>query len=99
MNMRIFNDCLIIEYSDSVEGPVNYPCTVKFDENKILVEYKEDGEFVQYKGKGDGNGHYKLKGEGFPARATLHQFPDDDHLEGSWFQEGSSGMWKVQINE
>ena len=30
-------------------------------------------------------------------RATLHRFADGLILEGSWFEEGERGMWRIHL--
>lgn len=74
----------------------NYPCEVKIDGNRILVEYDDDG-VVQYEGVSNGEGHFELNGSGFNGRASLHMFPGSLVLEGSWAEEGYRGMWKINL--
>ncbi|MCC5904557.1 MAG: hypothetical protein JJT87_21825 [Halomonas sp.] len=82
----------ILYHSD--DESEEYPCTVKIDGEKILIEYDSDG-IVQYEGENKGDGHFELKAVGFQGRATLHMFSESKFLEGSWIEEGVRGMWRI----
>lgn len=83
----------VLYYSDDA-ADMDWPCVVKIDEERIVVEYREDGPY-QYVGANDGSGHFEL--EGSHGRATLHRFPDAKLLEGSWTENGVSGMWRIHL--
>ena len=85
-------------YYSSEQSSVS-SCVVKLEEDEVLVEYYEDGEFYQYKGKSNGEGHFELQAKGFNGRATLHMFKDSRVLEGSWTEEGSKGMWRIELHQ
>lgn len=70
-------------------------CVVSIDDNHILVSCY--GETVEYKGSSYAEGHYKLEGSGFKAQASLHVSQDKNTLEGSWSEEGSHGMWSIDL--
>lgn len=77
----------------------DYPCKVRITDTEILVEYEAGDGFVQYIGKNDGTGHFKLTSSDVKGRATLHQFPGDDRLEGNWVEGGIRGMWIIDLIE
>lgn len=83
-------------YSDEFASE-NYPCEVKMDENEIIVEYEQDDEYVQYRGKSIGNGHFELHCPDKNGRASLHMFPNSTILEGSWVEDTFRGMWKINL--
>jgi len=83
-------------------------CEVVINGSDISVKYyNPDHGFNQtYKGKDQGNGHYKLnyKGksndeESIIGKATLHQL--DKIIEGWWFEslgdENYEGAWKIEL--
>ena len=82
-------------HSDDVSD--DYPCVVKLDGNRILIEYDGDEGFVQYEGISNGDGHFELNGSGFDGKATLHMFPGSSVLEGWWREEGYEGMWRIYL--
>lgn len=94
--MAIWKQCTMTTLYHSADPSEDYPCVVKIDDDEILVEY-EDGEYVHYIGKSNGDGHFELKGSGFDGRATLHRFPEASVLEGSWVEEGARGMWRIEL--
>lgn len=73
------------------------PCEVLIDGGRIVVSYKEEGAQVVYEGEAIGEGHYRLACPSRSGRATLHRFPEDDVLEGSWSEGGEDGYWKVRL--
>jgi hypothetical protein len=75
----------------------NYPCVVKIDENEILVEY-EDAGIQQYRGKNRGDGHFELLSPELGGKASLHMFPGDTLLEGSWVESSYRGMWRIELD-
>ncbi len=95
--MPIWNDCKMstLFYSED-DASDNHPCVVKITEQEILVEYDDDG-LVQYRGRNDGSGHFLLAAPEVAGRASLHRFPDAKVLEGSWFEAGDRGMWRIQL--
>ncbi len=94
--MDIWNNCIMTTLYHSNNRSEDYPCVVKIDGNRILVEYEDDG-IVQYKGESKGEGHFELRGSGFQGQASLHRFPGSSVLEGSWVEEGDEGMWKITL--
>lgn len=73
-----------------------WPCVVRITEDEILLEYDDDG-VVQYIGKNTGNGHFELHSSEANGRATLHQFPFSQILEGSWVEDGERGMLRIEL--
>lgn len=94
--MVIWKQCTMTTLYHSADPSEEYPCVVKINDDEILVEY-EDGGYVQYIGKSNGDGHFKLEGSGFDGRATLHSFSEGAVLEGSWIEEGVRGMWRIKL--
>lgn len=82
-------------YFAAEEATLNTPCTVEINEKTISVRYEEDeGGSVNYAGKNDGNGHFRLSGSD-GGKASLHMFPDSNILEGYWTANTCSGMWRI----
>jgi hypothetical protein len=85
-------------YYDTDAADENYPCVVKLTDYEIVVEYRgEAKELVQYRGKNDGSGHFELHANVVNGRGTLHMFPGASRLEGSWIEDGTRGMWRVDL--
>ncbi len=82
-------------YSQDI-ADTDWACTVRIDDDSILVEYDNEG-LCQYIGKNDGSGHFELHLKDGDGRATLHRFPDSLVLEGSWVENGQRGMWRVLL--
>lgn len=97
--MIIWNNSTMTTFYPSSAPSSESKCVVKFEGDSILVEYHEDGEFYQYKGSKNGDGHFVLQAEGFEGRATLHMFNESSILEGSWMEEGRNGMWKIELDK
>ncbi len=80
-----------------------YPCEVVISNAKIAVSYSDgEGGYTVYQGMDSGHGHFNLKlvnkdGDGGKVgNATLHRvygYPDE--LEGSWFEDGARGYWRI----
>lgn len=73
------------------------PCAVRIDGDHIHVEYEFDGERTVYAGKALAPGHFCLQTEDGTGKATLHQLPGSQYLEGSWVEEGERGMWRIEL--
>ena len=84
-------------YYSSELASEDYPCVVRLDENRILVEYLDSNGIRQYAGRDYGNGHFQLEGVGFPGKASLHMFPESVILEGSWVEGSYRGMWRIWL--
>jgi hypothetical protein len=75
---------------------------VRIDENEIAVSYEDNDGIVIYHGNNDGSGHFTLEfnAPGRNGRASLHRFlPDGNILEGYWIEDGSMGMWRIELGE
>jgi len=94
--MKIYNNCTMTTLYHSNDPSEDYPCVVKLGDDRILVEYEDEG-WVQYEGTTNGEGHFELYGVGFQGHASLHMFPDSSILEGSWLEEGYRGMWRIKL--
>lgn len=85
------------------------PCFVDFDDTKIKVVYRIDGEEQSYSGEDvTGHGHYSLRhDQGVGHGSLFGVLPKDSpgctdavplKLEGSFVEGGYPGMWRVRIN-
>jgi len=92
--MPVFKNCEMTMFS--ADGEWSHPCEVRIGSGSIAVSYEDDGPVV-YEGPELEPGHFKLKAVN--GRATLHRITDDDILEGSWFEGGYQGMWRIQLDD
>lgn len=76
---------------------VSQPCTVRFDDDEITVEYLSKGQTRTYRGQALGEGHYELSGDGFYGRATMHRFEGNKIFEGTLIEEEMQGMWLISL--
>jgi hypothetical protein len=75
-------------------------CEVKIEGDAIAVSYKTEGRYVVYEGQQIGSGHFSLDWrEPSGGRATLHQVPNENTLEGWWMENGEEGMWRIDLEE
>ncbi len=75
---------------------------VRIDEREIVVSYEDEYGVVIYRGDNDGSGHFNLEfnAPGRNGRASLHRFlPDGNILEGYWIEDGSMGMWRIELGQ
>ena len=72
-------------------------CDVRIDGDSILVAYRDGPAQVFYRGKQNGPGHFELAMENGDGKATLHQFPGRDLLEGWWVEDGELGAWRIEL--
>ncbi|MCK6189914.1 MULTISPECIES: hypothetical protein [unclassified Pseudomonas] len=78
---------------------LDQPCVVFCEGAEITVEYEDEGH-QQYRGLDKGEGHYELSSRSFAdGRATLHRFEGGLILEGSYREQGNSGMWRIRLLE
>jgi hypothetical protein len=96
--LNIWNHCTAdtVFYSKD-EAWTDYPCTVKLTDEEIIVEYEEDDQIVQYRGRNNGDGHFELTSKEVGGRASLHMFHSSRILEGSWRESGERGMWIIRL--
>jgi hypothetical protein len=77
----------------------NTECEVIITHDRIVVSY-DDNRPVIWEGAPTGVGHFELTCPRKRGRATLHRFPHKPHqLEGSWVEEGYTGMWRIDVDE
>lgn len=91
------NARITVLFYAAVEADVDVPVKVRVDNGQILVEYLQNGCFVQYTGQEVGAGHYKLTCRQLDGQASLHSFPSSSILEGYWKESGSKGMWRIVL--
>jgi hypothetical protein len=77
-------------------GTYSEPCVVRIDGDRIRVEY-DDGERIAYTGVDEGAGHYRLTCPERNGRGSLHRFPDEDELVGSFVHGGGFGLWRILL--
>jgi hypothetical protein len=84
---------------DTYEGSRMYSstCDVNIHEGSIAVSYRDEGRFVVYEGTQIAPGHFELGTAATGGRATLHQGPNSDVLEGWWLEGGYEGMWRIEL--
>jgi hypothetical protein len=97
--MKIFANSKYVSYYGHCAADFDYDCQVKIDAETIVLCYEGETGITTYRGYAIAPGHFVLKGDGFPATATLHQTPGADLLEGSWKEDGQSGMWRINLIE
>ena len=83
-------------YFSADESSENYDCVVTIENEKILVEYEDEGR-VQYFGREIGKGHFSLECPEHSGKASLHMFEGSEILEGSWVESSYRGMWKIKL--
>lgn len=84
-------------YYSNEPASEDYPCIVRIEDGRILVEYGEGDALRQYVGAERGSGHFELEGVGFTGKASLHMFSGSVILEGGWIEEGYRGMWRIRL--
>jgi hypothetical protein len=97
--MDVFKQSFMDTYSSGHSEGVEYdwPCSVRIDEEMIVVEYSDDQDIVVYRGSSSGPGHYRLQKDGGRGDATLHRFPGGKILEGFWIEDVQQGMWRIRL--
>jgi hypothetical protein len=97
--MEIFKKSFMDTYSSGHSEGVEYDweCSVRIDEEMIVVEYSDDQGIVVYRGSSSGQGHYRLQKDGGRGDATLHRFPGGKILEGFWIEDVQQGMWRIRL--
>ncbi|VVE71638.1 hypothetical protein PCA31118_03931 [Pandoraea captiosa] len=97
--MAVWTECeMATLFYSGEEASEHYRCTVKIDDERIIVEYEDGyGGTIQYLGENQRNGHFLLTSAQVKGRASLHRFPDSSILEGSWIEEGERGMWRIEL--
>jgi hypothetical protein len=74
-------------------------CQVRIDGTKIVVSYEQHDGLTVYEGEEVASGHFKLTCARKNGRATLHQRPDENLLEGHWSEGQDQGMWRIQLKD
>jgi hypothetical protein len=75
-------------------------CEVRITEKgEIVVSYETDDGYTVYKGQEQGKGHYLLESDEPFGRGSLHRFEGSQILEGYWEEDGSKGMWRIELAE
>lgn len=66
---------------------------------KITVHYQTSEGSFYYSGIDVGHGHFELECPETNGWAILHrQSPRGLVLEGSWYENGAHGMWRIYLN-
>jgi hypothetical protein len=95
--MPVYENCTVTTY----EGNRSYSstCDVNIHDRSIAVSYEDDGGMVVYEGTEIAPGHFNLACPARNGRATLHQAPNENILEGWWLEDGYDGMWRIELEE
>lgn len=95
--MEVFKRSLMDTYhSEGVE--FDWPCSVRIDDDIVVIEYLDDQEPLVYRGNSSRDGHYRLKKDSGRGDATLHRFPTGKILEGFWVEDAQQGMWRIRLD-
>src|SRR5262245_55716036 len=97
--MTLYRNSKVDVYYGDGEADFKQPYEVRIADGSIVLSYKVEGITVFYEGKEIGDGHFILKSTNVNGKGTLHKVPEDDVLEGWWFEDGSEGMWRVYLEE
>lgn len=82
------------------EAAESSACEVRITEKgEIVVSYETDDGYTIYKGQEQGKGHYLLESDEPFGRGSLHRFEGSQILEGYWEEDGSKGMWRIELAE
>lgn len=97
--MTVWKNCIVDTLYYSEEPAVTHEpgYQVKIDDTEMVVSYKDDEGWVEYRGKSKGDGHFQLFCPERRGEASLHRFPDDKILEGFWIEGGYQGMWRITL--
>ena len=72
---------------------------VVISDSRISISYRVDNGWVTYKGEEQGTGHYRVASSEVAGKGTLHRFGDEKLLEGSWYESGSYGTWRIELGD
>lgn len=99
--MTVWNNCVadVIYYDEIVAVTNDEGYEVRIDGAEIVVSYKDDEGWVEYRGKENGAGHFELAAPEREGRASLHRFQDGNTLEGYWVERGYRGMWRIALQK
>lgn len=88
-------------YYSGTDAMTEYEVELRLDDKELVISYEdEDAQgkplVVIYRGRDTGDGHFELRATGVDGRASLHRNPKHDIFEGTWIEEGYSGMWRLR---
>lgn len=95
--MPIYKDSTMIYYANG--DRLEIPCDVRIDRDIIVVSYQIDQGHAVYQGLESSPGHFELREPTLKGRGTLHRLPEDMSLCGWWFEGGSNGGWRIDLND
>lgn len=97
----VYLTCIMETYFGGEYACEENECQVKISRNNILVSYLGDNEvpIVWTGNDNSASGHYILTCPSVSGRATLHRTPNTDRLEGSWLENGNTGMWRIELDK
>ena len=72
-------------------------CVVRFSGGRIIVDANSASGGWMYEGEEVSPDHYRLTSSTHGGKATLHRFAGDDALDGSWYEGGVYGMWRITL--
>ncbi len=97
LNSHFYPNARMDSFYGDTDSYLDFPCSVRFERDRIKVEYEGGAGPVSYSGTEIGAGHYKLTADGFDGAATLHCFEGSNILEGFWIEDRRQGMWRVTL--
>ena len=97
-NVKIWRDCKVDIFYYEGDADIE-KCEVRFEGNKIVVSYKDEGGYTTYSGESQGEGHFELTAPSVRGMATLHMFSKGRILEGYWREGGDGGMWRIFLTD
>ena len=74
-------------------------CEVIINGDEIAVSFKHEQEFIIYKGKEKGQGHYQLDCPEQNGKANLHRFAEGKFLDGYWEENKIRGFWRIYLEK
>ena len=77
----------------------DYTLEVIIDEDRIAISYLDEGKPMTYKGSNNHSDHFRLQCNENGGHGSLHRFPDEEKLEGSWVEGGVEGFWIIELKK
>ena len=97
--MTIWKNCTCDLYFYDARADLKDPgYEVRIDGDEMVISYQDDGEWVNYKGKDLGGGHYELIADDV-SRAMMHRVPNSEIIEGFWQEGDNFGMWRLYLKD
>ena len=95
--MTVWSEALMRHFTFDDETYDEVDCEVRISNKELVVTYHDDPGVVQWEGTEVEPGHFRLSRRGGGGTATLHRFDGRNELEGSWVEDGYTGMWCIEL--